>query len=149
MKRIHSALFLASVASMALASGASAQSVIPGPVGPNDGDGALHGTGTTSVQNILVQEMNCIGGNNPLLTETGTSIAIAEPTALTTPAGMFNCSTQELQPNFEAKYVGTGSGFGRQAWRNRSEQFTGTGQRSEWTVEHRAVRLRRLIDHPR
>ncbi|PKP94114.1 MAG: hypothetical protein CVT77_03295 [Alphaproteobacteria bacterium HGW-Alphaproteobacteria-16] len=128
MKRFNSALFLASVASMALASAASAQSIIPGPVGPNDTDGALHGAGATSVQNILVQELNCIGGNNPLLTETGGSVPIAEPTALTTPAGTFNCSTQELQPNFEAKYVGTGSGFGRQSWRNRTEQFTATGR---------------------
>ncbi|EKU73391.1 MULTISPECIES: substrate-binding domain-containing protein [Sphingomonadales] len=53
MKRINSALFLASVASMALASAASAT-----PPGPNDGDNALHGTGASSVTNVLNDEFN-------------------------------------------------------------------------------------------
>ncbi|CAM8663094.1 substrate-binding domain-containing protein [Sphingobium cupriresistens] len=53
MKRINSALFLASVASMALASAASAT-----PPGPNDGDNALHGAGASSVTNVLNDEFN-------------------------------------------------------------------------------------------
>ncbi|WP_257554648.1 substrate-binding domain-containing protein [Sphingobium sp. CFD-2] len=126
MKRINSALFLATVASMALASGASAQSI----PAPSNSDGALHGAGASAIQNVLVQELNCIGGNNQLGVSSpnpnGQLTTIAEPTI-----GSFNCATTEVQPNFEGKYVATGSGFGRQAWRSNSNQFfnagTGTG----------------------
>lgn len=126
MKRINSALFLATVASMALASGASAQTI----PAPSNSDGALHGAGASAVQNVLVQELNCIGGSNQLGVSSpnpnGSFTTIAEPTI-----GSFNCATTEVQPNFEGKYVATGSGFGRQAWRSNTNQFfnagTGTG----------------------
>lgn len=123
MKRINSALLLATVASMALTSGAFAQSAIPAP-GPNDGEAFLHGVGASAVQNVLVQELNCIGGYQPLgvsnpadpapATTRGTLNFLSEPTNL--PTG-FNCATTEVQPNFEGRYVATGSGFGRQFWR--------------------------------
>lgn len=87
MKRINSALFLATVASMALASGASAQTV-PTP-GPNDGFNRLNGAGATAVQQIVNDEIN--------------AIVISDP-------------------NFAATYQGTGSGAGRQAWRNTTPQ---------------------------
>ncbi|RIA46324.1 periplasmic binding family protein [Hephaestia caeni] len=87
MKRFHSALFLASVASMALASAASAQS-IPTP-GPNDGFNRLNGAGATAVQEIVWDERD--------------AIVISDP-------------------NFQAEYLPTGSGAGRQSWRNVTPQ---------------------------
>lgn len=114
----RSTLLLATVASCALAAAAQAQP------GPNDGDASLHGTGATSIQNVLVQELNCIGGANVLGNANGTTTTVAEPTSLSTPAGTFDCSTQSLDPAFDAEYVGSGSGFGRQAWRNVTNQFS-------------------------
>ncbi|MBV2150041.1 substrate-binding domain-containing protein [Sphingobium sp. AS12] len=89
MKRFHSALFLASVASMALASGASAQIATPGP---NDGDPRLHGAGATAVQEIVQDEID---------------------------------ATTISDPNFAAAYLATGSGLGRQAFRNVTNQLPG------------------------
>ncbi|TNE43813.1 MAG: hypothetical protein EP345_04090 [Sphingomonadales bacterium] len=64
MKRINSALFLATVASMALASAASAQTT-PAP-GPNDGDAKLHGAGASSVTNVVNDEIDWLKANEPL-----------------------------------------------------------------------------------
>ncbi|WP_257554649.1 substrate-binding domain-containing protein [Sphingobium sp. CFD-2] len=93
---------------------------------PSQSDGALHGAGASGIQNVLVQELNCIGGNNQLGVSSpnpnGQLTTIAEPTI-----GSFNCATTEVQPNFEGKYVATGSGFGRQAWRSNSNQFFNAG----------------------
>lgn len=126
MKRFNTALLLATIASSALAAAAHGQTAIPNPPGPNDGDNSLHGSGATSIQTLLVQSMNCIGGNNQLGTTAGLQ-SVAEPTNLYSPAGTFNCSTQSLQPQFSGKYVGTGSGFGRQIWRSFSNQFGPAG----------------------
>lgn len=63
MKRINSALFLATVASIALASGASAQT-LPTP-GPNDGDTKLHGAGASSVTNVVNDEIDWLKTNRP------------------------------------------------------------------------------------
>ncbi|MDF0545409.1 substrate-binding domain-containing protein [Sphingobium sp. H39-3-25] len=63
MKRINSALFLASVASMALASGAMAQT-LPTP-GPNDGVNQLNGAGASSVTNVVNDEISWLKTNRP------------------------------------------------------------------------------------
>lgn len=131
MTRFNTALFLATVASSALLSASAHAQSIPAPAS-NDGDAALHGTGATSIQNVLVQEFNCIAKSNPLGVVAGTMTSVPEPTNLPTGTSTFNCSTSELQPNFNAKYVGSGSGFGRQAWRNTTNQFTGTNV-NPWT----------------
>lgn len=124
MKRFKTALYLVSVASCALANSAAFAQSLPGP---NDGDSALHGTGATSIQNVLVQELNCKGATDfQLGNANGTFTTIPEPTDLTTPSGTFNCTNQSLDSFFAAKYVGTGSGFGRQAWRSLTNQFGGT-----------------------
>ena len=130
MTRFRNAVLLATIATSAIATSATAQTVIaqrPGQTATTGNDTAgtdfsLLGTGASSIQNVLVQELNCIGGYNPLGRQDGTTTNIAEPT-LTTPAGTFNCATDALQPNFSAKYVATGSGFGRQAWRTFTNQF--------------------------
>lgn len=131
MIRFRSAMLLASIATGAIATAATAQTTIPVRPGQtattgNDTVGtefSVLGTGASSIQTVLVQELNCVGGANQLGRQDGTLTTVAEPTALPTPAGAFNCSTQSLQPNFSGKYVSTGSGFGRQAWRTFTNQF--------------------------
>jgi ABC-type phosphate transport system substrate-binding protein len=123
MKRSHTALLLATIASSAIAAGAQAQ-VLPAPTNTY-----LRGAGATSIQNVLVQELNCIGGQQQLGNANGTLTTINElnfPSPTYTPA--FNCDEtvvggREVQPNFSARYNGTGSGFGRQAWRLNTIQF--------------------------
>jgi phosphate transport system substrate-binding protein len=118
MKRYNTALFLATVASSALyCSYAQAQT---SATASNDGEAALHGTGATSIQNLLVQELNCLGGYSDLgrigtSTSAGTTSAIAEPTNL--PLTTFNCGTTDLFPGFAGRYIASGSGTGRGAWR--------------------------------
>jgi len=103
MKRFNSALFLASAASMALATAASAQT----PPGPNDGDPYLHGAGATAVQEVVWQEQDCLD----------TSIA-ARPCPV---------PGSPLLAGFASNYLPTGSGAGRQAWRNITPQLTTFG----------------------
>jgi ABC-type phosphate transport system substrate-binding protein len=107
-----------------------------------DGDTALHGAGATSIQNVLVRAMNCLGTPNKLgngqpgaagSTATGSLGAKSAGVFAGTPATTCNntsanvspatgTSTYEVQPQdgaghgFQGKYVGTGSGFGRKAW---------------------------------
>jgi hypothetical protein len=102
----------------------------------------LRGVGASTVGDVSVRTLNCVGnpGNhvagdiannrlnklgtnsNQLLTVEPGNYAPTSPTA-SNPA--FNCETQEIQPDFQGKYVSTGSGFGRQMWRLFSNQFTG------------------------
>ncbi len=109
MKRFKTTMLLATIATGALATAAQAQVAIPAPAS-NNGEAVLHGTGATSIQNLLVQELNCTAGNNRLGNANGTFSTIAEPTVMTD--STVNCAPQQIQPNFAAKYVGTGSGFG-------------------------------------
>jgi hypothetical protein len=81
----RTALFLGSIAGSAVALAAHAQ--LPAPTAVH-----LRGAGTSSIQNVLVRELNCIGGQQPLATSPGALTTIAElnftsPTY--TPA--FNC----------------------------------------------------------
>ena len=114
MKRFKNALFLATVATSALASSfAQAQTTAN-----NDGETALHGTGATSIQGVLVQELNCNGGYSNLgaigtSSVAGTSSTSIEPTSLYTG---FNCTTTDLWPGFSGRYIGSGSGTGRSSW---------------------------------
>lgn len=144
MKRLKTALYLATIASSALATATQAQVALPAP-GPNDSDNALHGTGATSIQNVLVQALNCNGDAQqlglPAPEASGAFTTITEPTDLPgtagMPGGVFNCATQEVQPNFAAKYVATGSGFGRQAWRSLGSgvnQFSAAGARNPFQL---------------
>lgn len=121
-----------------------------------DGDTALHGAGSTAVQNVIDRVFNCLGtpyelGNG----QPGQSGAAATEGSLAakTP-GVYNgspaktcnnesanvsfsggTSTYEVQPQvtdasgnkwgFAAKYVGTGSGFGRKIWYWGQDVFNG------------------------
>jgi ABC-type phosphate transport system substrate-binding protein len=128
MTRFKNALLLATVAGGALlACAAQAQTNIAAPAS-NDGEAVLHGVGATSIQNVLVQELNCIGGHNDLGLVAGTTSTLSEPSDLPYSGGTFDCATQALEPNFSAKYVATGSGFGKTAWEaaSGSNPFTGS-----------------------
>jgi hypothetical protein len=101
----------------------------------------LRGVGATSIQNVLVQTLNCNGnpgdhsaGNtdnlNKLGANNGSLSSVAEgnftqtnPTAVSPD---FNCDRQEIQPRVEGKYVGTGSGTGRNFWALFANQLPGT-----------------------
>ncbi len=126
---------------VAISATANAQTVLP--VLPN---AELRGAGATAVGPITTTFLNCIGqpnadaaGNpvtlptglwyygtnsNQQLTQTPGNYTPATPSA-TNPG--FNCATEEVQPNFEGKYVGTGSGTGRNWWSRFSNQLPGTG----------------------
>lgn len=101
----------------------------------------LRGVGASSVQTSIVQTMNCIGnpgshapGNtdnlNRLGTNNGSLSTVPEgvfvQTNPTAASPNFDCNLEEIQPNFEGKYVATGSGTGRSFWRLFSNQLPGT-----------------------
>lgn len=88
MSRLKSALFLATVASMALASAASAQT-IPTP-GPNDGDPALHGAGASSVTNVVNDEITWLITNGPNFN------AVYEPTGSGTGKAAWRNNTPQV-----------------------------------------------------
>ncbi|TGX48716.1 hypothetical protein E5A73_20640 [Sphingomonas gei] len=119
MKRFKNALFLATVASSALAS-SFAQAQTPAS---NDGETAVHGTGASSIQGVLVQELNCNGSYSNLgvigtSSTAGTSSTVVEPTNLPSPSGTFNCATTDLNTGFLGRYIASGSGAGRSAFIN-------------------------------
>ncbi|WP_373475815.1 substrate-binding domain-containing protein [Sphingorhabdus sp.] len=117
MKISRIQLLVACAASSFVASAANAQVAIPAV--------ELRGAGATTVGDVVVRSLNCIGNpgaglnqygtnSNQLLTIAPGNYAPTTPTA-TNPAR--DCATQEIQPAFEGKYIGTGSGGGRQIWR--------------------------------
>ncbi|MBB4099258.1 substrate-binding domain-containing protein [Sphingomonas kyeonggiensis] len=100
-------LILAAIASGAIAC-ASAQAQT---TASNDGERALHGTGASSIQGALVQELNCNGGYSNLGVLGNGFIAIPEPTNL-----LISCATTDLWPGFLGRYLSSGSGNARNAW---------------------------------
>jgi phosphate transport system substrate-binding protein len=85
----------------------------------------LRGAGATTVGDVTVRTLNCVGnpgaGLNQYGTNSGTLSPIGaghfDPVAPSASNPAYDCATQEIQPNFEGKYIGTGSGLGRQLWR--------------------------------
>lgn len=129
MLKIRSSLLVATAVAGLVSSQAQAQVALPAP-GPNDGDASLHGAGASSIQNVLVRAMNCIGSvNNPLgnsaptASTNGSFATKAEGNYAGAPT--FDCTTQNVQPNFSGKYASTGSGFGRAAWYEFKDNFDG------------------------
>lgn len=152
MKMVKSVLLSATVIAGLAGGAAQAQVVLPAP-SDNNGEPVLHAAGATAVQNVVVQEFNCIGDDYPLgtsapvrdangtITSRGsiTNIPAGEfrPTSPSAANPVFVCTVgnapqgtdtatakyTDIQPNFAAKYVATGSGFGRQMWRLFSNQF--------------------------
>jgi ABC-type phosphate transport system substrate-binding protein len=118
ISRVH--LLAACAASTFVASAAQAQVALP-PI-------ELRGAGATTIADVLVRSLNCIGNpgnhvagdlvNNRLnkYFAGATSNTIAPASFAGPPA--FNCETDEIQPDFQGKYLGVGSGAGRQVWSN-------------------------------
>lgn len=113
--KIH--LMVACAASTFISTGASAQVALPIV--------ELRGGGATTVGDVTVRSMNCVGnpgaGLNKYGTNSGQLLTIAPgnyvPTTPTAADPVLDCATQEIQPDFEGKYIGTGSGTGRAMWR--------------------------------
>lgn len=124
MRNLKITLLAATFVAGFAATQAQAQVVL---AAPDTGDAALHGAGASSIQNVLVRSANCIGADRQL----GAS---SSATALSTiSAGNFagtpalDCSSEanNIQPNSALEYVSTGSGFGRQIWREFADDFDG------------------------
>ncbi|MEP9360949.1 hypothetical protein [Sphingomonas sp. KR3-1] len=119
MRRSNKALLLAAIASGAVTCvPAQAQRTMD-----NDGERALHGTGSSSIERELAQELNCVAGYSDLGRLGGGLVAIPEPTNL--PAGgTFNCSSatvsgvppMELFPLFLGRYISATPDVGRSSW---------------------------------
>ena len=113
--KIH--LMVACAAATFISTGASAQVALPIV--------ELRGGGATTVGDVTVRSLNCVGnpgaGLNKYGTNSGQLLTIAPgnyvPTSPTLTDPVLDCATQEIQPDFEGKYIGTGSGTGRAMWR--------------------------------
>ncbi len=144
MKTLKAHLLAATVVAAGIAGTAQAQFAYPAA--------DLRGAGASSIQNVLVQSLNCIGnpgdhsaGNtdrlNLLGTNNGTTSAVAEgafvQTRPTKASPDYNCDRQEIQPNFEGHYIATGSGTGRIWWRTFTSPLDGSTGRinpfGNWT----------------
>lgn len=128
MVNLKSLLMAATVVAGSAASPAFAQQ-IPLPA-PANADGALHGAGASSIPNTVTRSFNCLSAvDNPR----GTSSSATSLTVLTqgvfigTPAVDCSVAADAVQTNVQGKYVSAGSGFGRQIWRNFSNDFQGGG----------------------
>ncbi len=126
MKSLTVKLLSASALSVLGVNAAFAQVALP-PV-------ELRGAGASSITTILVQSLNCVGnpgaGLNKAGTNTGSLSTVApgfyQPTVPSAAKPTQDCNTQEIQPDFEGRYVATGSGTGRAFWRLFSDQLPGT-----------------------
>ncbi|WP_295529678.1 substrate-binding domain-containing protein, partial [Novosphingobium sp. Chol11] len=130
MANFKSMLLAATVVAGTVASPAFAQTTqIPLPA-PSTFDGALHGTGASSINNIVPRMGNCIGIDNARGNSSGSAFTLVPAGLYTDPTASLSldCSieAQNLQPNSQVKYVSTGSGFGRQMWRNFRDDFLGS-----------------------
>lgn len=110
----------------------------------------LRGAGATAVGPATAITLNCIGnpGTNIAVTAQGgrgpaptgseywyygtnsnqalfQTSGLYLPTTPTSTNPQLDCATQTVQPNFQGKYVGTGSGTGRTWWRSFANQLTG------------------------
>lgn len=136
MKTLKAHLLAATVVAGSIAGTAQAQFAYPAT--------DIRGAGASSIQNVLVQSLNCIGnpgdhsaGNtanqNLLGTNNGTTSAVAEgsfvQTRPTKASPDFDCNREEIQKNFEGHYIATGSGTGRTWWRTFQSPLDGTAGR--------------------
>jgi ABC-type phosphate transport system substrate-binding protein len=122
MLRMKSGLLCATVMATGFAGVAQAQIALP--------SAELRGAGATAVGTIHVGVMNCIGVNNFYGTNTGQTIVPVTPSYVPTVVAANNppldCSIDNIQPSFNGKYVGVGSGGGRNWWTRFANQLGGT-----------------------
>lgn len=153
MKMLKTQL-MAAAAVAGLASATGAQAVVI-----NYDAATIHGNGASSISSVLVQTLDCLGGDPLTKTVAGNT---AEPLGLTTPAvkyipahnyvpvspttanPVYNCAVKSVQPNLLGQYVSTGSGAGKNNWKNfnsasiTSNPFTNGTYKSDpaWTNIH-------------
>lgn len=99
----------------------------------------LDGVGASTVADVTVKIHHCMGVNNQLGVNSGsfstiTAADYVNTGTVSTTKPSLTCSVDNVDgnvynsvtpSNYTGKYVSTGSGFGRQQWRNFSNQFTG------------------------
>ncbi|OYU36049.1 substrate-binding domain-containing protein [Novosphingobium sp. PASSN1] len=101
----------------------------------------LHGMGASSIAVALPREMNCFGpstGPNKVGDSNGSAQNLSSEGKYDPAAGAgFNCVTQHIQPDIGGKYISTGSGAGRTAWRNLSTiaALPGTGATNKFPTD--------------
>jgi ABC-type phosphate transport system substrate-binding protein len=117
-------LVAASVMTLA-STGAFAAGTPKPPVATNNNYGAvtLKGNGASSIANVLVQELNCLGGNNNNLglndnTSTNLPEHVYSPAKTTAANRLFDCNSESVHADIQGQYVSTGSGDGRADWKN-------------------------------
>jgi hypothetical protein len=113
----------------------------------------LRGGGASSVLEVLPRTANCMGNPGAGLNQVGSndgslttvSAGLFQPASPTATNPVFDCSIREAQPDFQLKYISTGSGTGRTMWRgfqtatsldgtaNKINPFTGSGTPSTWS----------------
>ena len=92
-------------------------------------DTTLHGAGASSISNIIVRNFNCIGtlgGADIKLGKSSNSTSTIAPGNFQGDPGL-DCSdlANKIQPHVAGQYVSTGSGFGRQMWKEFTDDFQG------------------------
>jgi ABC-type phosphate transport system substrate-binding protein len=115
-------LVAASVMTLA-STGAFAATKAPVATDNNYGAAVLKANGASSIANVLVQELNCLGGNNNNLglndnTSTNLPEHVYSPAKVTAANRLFDCNTESVHAAIEGQYVSTGSGDGRANWKN-------------------------------
>ena len=94
----------------------------------------IDGVGASAVADINKKVQNCIGVDSPLGLNTGATQVITltdyKPVPATATNPELNCSTGDDIYNsgtttYTGQYVSTGSGFGKQQWRNFANNFSG------------------------
>lgn len=101
----------------------------------------LHGMGASSIAVVLPREMNCFGpstGPNKVGDSNGSAQNLsAEGSYTPTTGAAFSCVTQQIQPDIGGKYISTGSGAGRTAFRSLSTvaALPGTGSTNKFPTE--------------
>jgi len=128
MKNLAIKLLSATVLAGAVATGAQAQLLFPA--------GEIHGMGASSVSNVQVNLQNCLGDDNPLGVNNGTTSNVTLSTftganPLTcTGSGASNAGNIYNSTNvFSGLYISTGSGLGREEWRLFSDRFDGSANK--------------------
>lgn len=86
----------------------------------------IQGNGASSIVNVLNQTENCFGNvpNKPAGFNDGTTVTVPDhvytPVSPTTGNPVYNCGTQTAQDGVTAIYVSTGSGGGKNSWKNKN-----------------------------
>lgn len=98
----------------------------------------INGNGASSIANVLVQELNCYGGtNSDLGLSNGTTTNIPEHTYLPTKPSAgnpnYDCNSQSVQDQVTGHYVSTGSGGGKNNFKNKNSAGITTNPFGTWS----------------